>query len=186
MGKENKSRYAILGMLTLGSMSGYDMKKAIETSISNFWHESYGQIYPVLKQLHEEGLTTSHVEKQEGRPDRYVYTITDKGYEELRRWLIEPVEYQIGRNELLLKLFFGRAMPVLNTLEHMQRYRQVQLDLLEHYSTLDAIIEQNSVEGTNASYWSITLSYGKHFTQAMLAWCDESIEKLHRLAETQQ
>ena len=30
MAKENKSRYAVLGMLSLGPMSGYDIKKVIE------------------------------------------------------------------------------------------------------------------------------------------------------------
>src|SRR5713101_9932570 len=72
MSKENKSRYAILGILSQGPMSGYAIKKFIEASISNFWNESYGQIYPILKQLSEEGLTSTHAEKQEGKPERYV------------------------------------------------------------------------------------------------------------------
>lgn len=40
MAKEHKSRYAVLGMLSLGPMSGYDIKKVIEESINNFWQES--------------------------------------------------------------------------------------------------------------------------------------------------
>src|SRR5438045_3830581 len=95
MGKENKSKYAVLGMLSLAPMSGYDLKKNIEMSTGNFWTESYGQIYPMLKQLAEEGLTTSHIEKKEGRPERHVYTLTDNGWEALRHWLTEPVEYQL-------------------------------------------------------------------------------------------
>ena len=111
MAKENKSRYAVLGMLSLRPMSGYDLKKYIELGTSNFWSESYGQIYPMLKQLAEEGLTSSHVEKREGRPERHVYTLTDKGWDALRHWLTEPVESQLARNELLLKLFFGCDTP---------------------------------------------------------------------------
>ena len=61
MSKENKSRYALLGMLSLTSMSGYDLKKAIDLSVRHFWQENYAQIYPMLKQLTKEGLTTSHV-----------------------------------------------------------------------------------------------------------------------------
>ena len=91
-------------------MSGYDLKKLIEFSISNFWNESYAQIYPILKQLAKEGLTTSHVEKRVGKPDRYVYTITDAGQNELRRWLAEPAELQTQRNELLLKQGVRQAM----------------------------------------------------------------------------
>ena len=42
--REVKSKYAILGMLSIEPMSGYDIKKEVEKSISNFWTESYGQI----------------------------------------------------------------------------------------------------------------------------------------------
>ena len=49
--KENKSKYAIMGMLSMGPMSGYDIKKRFEKSLSYFWNESYGQIYPILRKL---------------------------------------------------------------------------------------------------------------------------------------
>lgn len=81
MSKENKSRFVVLGMLSLGPMSGYEIKKRIEGSTNNFWSESYGQLYPTLKQLVSDGLTVSHTEKQEGKPERYIYTLTDKGWE---------------------------------------------------------------------------------------------------------
>src|SRR6267378_1332508 len=40
---------ALLGLLSLGSMSGYDIRQLISQSIGHFWSESYGQIYPGLK-----------------------------------------------------------------------------------------------------------------------------------------
>ena len=64
--KDKKSKYAILGMLSIEPMSGYDIKKEIEESISNFWTESYGQIYPVLKSLVAEKLVTKTVQKGAG------------------------------------------------------------------------------------------------------------------------
>src|SRR5438093_13649890 len=126
MAKENKSRYAILGMLSQGPRSGYAIKRAIEQSVANFWKESYGQIYPILKQLADEGLTTSHAEKQAGKPERYVYTITEQGRAELRRWLSEPIEYAVERNELLLKLFFGKRGSVADNIKHVQEFRKLQ------------------------------------------------------------
>jgi hypothetical protein len=45
-GRATTSRYALLGMLSLGPGSGYDLKKRIEGSLAHFWSESYGQIYP--------------------------------------------------------------------------------------------------------------------------------------------
>jgi PadR family transcriptional regulator, regulatory protein AphA len=134
MAKENKSKYALLGLLSICPGSGYDIKKFMEQSTSNFWSESYGQIYPILKQLVGQGLATSHTEKQEGKPERYVYTLTDKGLEELRHWLTEPIEHTIERNELLLKLFFGRQNSVADNVEHVQHSRTLQEQLLRDYS----------------------------------------------------
>ena len=53
--RASTSRFAILGVLSLGAMSGYDVKKLIERSIAHFWNESYGQIYPSLNRLAAEG-----------------------------------------------------------------------------------------------------------------------------------
>src|ERR1043166_5381121 len=56
------TRYALLGLLTLAPQSGasgYDLRRWAESSIGHFWRESYGQIYPVLKQLLRDGLVTA-------------------------------------------------------------------------------------------------------------------------------
>src|SRR5262249_26269559 len=137
----NKSKYALLGMLNLGPMSGYDLKKLIEFSTANFWNESYAQIYPMLKQLAEEGFATSHTEKQEGKPERRIYTLTGNGLEELRSWLAEPVEYQVERNELLLKLFFGAHVLIPTNIEHVQQFRALQLQLQQKYEATEAYIK---------------------------------------------
>jgi PadR family transcriptional regulator, regulatory protein AphA len=50
------SKYAILGMLSLRPMSGYDTRKTVQESIRFFWSESYGQIYPALKRLEAQKL----------------------------------------------------------------------------------------------------------------------------------
>ncbi|MGH9601902.1 MAG: PadR family transcriptional regulator, partial [Terriglobales bacterium] len=47
----NTTRFALLGLLSLGPQSGYDLKKRMEQSIAHFWSESYGQIYPTLRRL---------------------------------------------------------------------------------------------------------------------------------------
>ena len=186
MGKENKSRYAVLGMLSLMPMSGYDLKKYIELGTGNFWSESYGQIYPMLKQLAKEGLTTGHVEKQEGRPERHVYTLTDKGWDALRHWLAEPAEYQLARNELLLKLFFGRQIQGPVSVEHVQECRTLQIQLLQYYDGIEAHLQAQFAESPHLPYWLMTLSYGRHIARALLVWCDETLIALNKLAEAEQ
>jgi DNA-binding PadR family transcriptional regulator len=184
MSKENKSRYALLGMLSLAPMSGYDLKKATDISIGHFWQENYAQIYPMLKQLTKEGLTTSHVEVQEGKPDRYVYTLTDKGREELQRWLAEPVDYQIYRSELLLKLFFGEQIPRPVSEQHVRQYRERMLQLVHVLDGIEANLKEHLSDNPSAPYWLITISYGRHNARASIDWCDETLAALEKLSET--
>jgi len=71
--------YAVLGMLSLAPMSGYDIRKESEQSIGYFWSESYGQIYPALRELKAEGLIRRRPGKSGGNRDRQVYEITERG-----------------------------------------------------------------------------------------------------------
>jgi PadR family transcriptional regulator, regulatory protein AphA len=77
--RSSSSREVLLGLLTVVPMSGYDLGQTIRTSVGFFWNESYGQIYPNLKTLAAEGLVTSKTERQKGRPDRHIYSITKEG-----------------------------------------------------------------------------------------------------------
>jgi DNA-binding PadR family transcriptional regulator len=181
--RENTSRYAILGVLTWGSMSGYDIKKWIEKSISNFWSESYGHIYPILKSLAAEGLATSSVEPQDGRPDRNVYSITDSGREALREWLEQPIQHRVGRSELMLKLFFANRAALDSSISHVMSYRQLQIDLLQQYEDIERWVQTSMPEHPDLDYWLITIRYGKHTVHAQISWCDETLETLTRRQE---
>ncbi len=186
MGKENKSRYALLGMLSLAPLSGYDLKKLSEYSIGHFWHESYPQIYPMLKQLANEGLATSQVEQQEGKPDRYVYTLTEMGWDVLRQWLTAPFEYQVERNELLLKLFFGSLIQIPVSIEHVRRHRAMQERLIHVYEQTEAELRATREQDPRHLYWLMTLSYGRHIAHALLDWCDETLTTLEHMAQDAQ
>ncbi len=183
MSRENKSKYAILGILSFGAMSGYDIKKKIEMSTGNFWSESYGQIYPILKRLVAEGLATQSVEEQVGKPDRHVYQLTLKGQQELRNWLIEPVEApQVERIEILLKLFFGEQVSVTDNIRHVEQFREMQLLLRQKYQAIEEEVKAKSSDGNpNLPYWLITVNYKLHITQALINWYDETLAKLSKL-----
>ncbi len=186
MPKENRSKYAILGLLSWGPMSGYDIKKAAEQSISNFWNESYGQIYPILKRLAAEGLATASVEKQVGKPDRYVYALTEKGRQALQRWLRKPAEQGVGRIEILLKLFFGRQVAVPDNIRQIQRFQARQRQLLQKYDAIEARLRAEHAQHPDLPYWLMTISYGRHTSQAQLHWCEESLAVLNRMSGTPQ
>ena len=182
--RKAKSKYVILGMLSVRPMSGYDIKKGIEESISNFWTESYGQIYPMLKSLVDQKLVTKTVERGSGKPDRHVYALTEQGRRELRQWLTEGVVPKVERNELLLKLFFGEEVETAANIELVEQYLEHQRQLLEKYKVIEKEIKARYADDSNLPYWLITVSYGQHVTQALLRWCEETLTKLHRIAKS--
>jgi DNA-binding PadR family transcriptional regulator len=182
MKRENKSRYAVLGILSLRPMSGYDIKKTIRASLSNFWSESYGQIYPILRSLVEDGLATISVETQRGKPNRHVYALTEAGRKELERWLRKPVEHEVGRSEILLKLFFGWQMPAEESLRKVEQFRELQQQLLHKYEAIEPWLKEAEAGHPGLPYWLMTVSYGKHISRALTDWCDETLAALHVIA----
>ena len=179
MPRENKTKYAVLGLLAYAPMSGYDVKRIYAQSLGNFWSESYGHIYPILRRLEEEGLATREVEHQTGKPDRNVYTITDLGRDELHRWLAQPPEPHKERVELLLKLFHGWEVGPAIMIEHVKQMRAEHEALLERYAHYDAAMAHGDDPPT--PYWLMTVSCGQHMSKAYIEWCDETIAKLERL-----
>ena len=123
--KENsQTQFAILGLLLLGPMSGYDLKQMVDRSISHFWREGWGRIYPTLRALEKTGMVAKRTERKSGRPERNVYSLRPKGRKRLREWLVREWAPEVYRNELLLKLFFGRTAPPEVTRRHVERFRE--------------------------------------------------------------
>lgn len=174
MSRERKTRYVLLGILTWGPMSGYDMKKTIERSLGFFWQESYGQIYPMLAQLAAEGLAAKAVEAQDGRPDRHVYAITEAGRVALRAWLAQPTAPHRERVEVLVKLIFGQQVPPADNLAHLARFRAEHEALLAQYRQIEQRLEAASREHPAALYSLLTVRAGLRVSEAYCQWCDEA------------
>ena len=179
--RESTSRFAILGVLGFGAMSGYDVKKLIERSIAHFWTESYGQIYPILNRLAAEGLADRRREKQRGKPDRQIYSLTDKGRQEVARWLAVPARKEPFRSELLLKLFLGAEGPVAESITQIEHYESSQRALLDMYMGIERRVRAELRGHPQLPFTLVTLHYGQHRCRAMLAWCAESTRALKRL-----
>jgi PadR family transcriptional regulator AphA len=179
MPRENKTKYAVLGLLAYAPLSGYDIRRIYERSLGNFWSESYGHIYPILRRLEAEGLATGAVQHQSGKPDRNVYTITDLGREELHRWLAQPPDPQKERVEILLKLFHGWEIGPEAMIEHVERTRAEHEALLRKYDVYDETLSRDAEPP--APYWRMTVNCGRHLSEAFIAWCDETLEELRQL-----
>jgi PadR family transcriptional regulator AphA len=180
--KTNRTKYAILGMLTIKPMSGYEMKKRFDGSIAHFWNENYGHIYPVLKRLELEGLVTKKTEQASGNPPRNIYSVTDRGRRELHDWLLLPAERPTLRIELLLKLFFGYGIPVENAMEKVRMEKAACEQALHTFEQIEEhLLSVDHGEGAKVTpYALITLRYGQHYYRAIADWCDETLSTLEK------
>ena len=100
-------RFALLGLLAVEPASGYDLKRAINRSTYFIWNATGPQIYNTLHKLREEGCITSRSLAQDGKPDKQIHTITDRGRTRLEEFMSEPIRASVTRDEVLLRIFFG-------------------------------------------------------------------------------
>ena len=181
MAQRNRTKLAVLGFLTWKPMSGYEIKKAIEGIISNFWKESYGQLYPILNELAEEGLATRESQETEGGRTQHIYAITPTGRAALRDWLTEPPRHETLRNELLLKLFFGAQIGVETSLGHVEESRRGTLATIAAYEGIEREIASRYAGMPDAAYWLMTLRYGLAVHRAVLGWTEETLAELKEM-----
>jgi PadR family transcriptional regulator AphA len=166
---------ALLGLLSMEPMSGYDLKQRIDFSIGNFWRESYGQIYPALRTLEEEGLVSS---QEKGKAGRKVYRLTEGGQERLQQWLTITPRPWVPRHETLLKLFFGDNVPTAISLAHIADLRRRFTADLERYEVTGAHLLRSHPKHPALPYWLMTLNYGRDEARMIVNWCDESSKLL--------
>ena len=136
----------ILGMLKLGIHTGYDIKKAIDTSTRFFWGASFGQIYPELRRLSEAGLIKGKPDPR-GQVKRTMYSLTPKGERALHDWLTDSESFTFEmRDESLLRLFFGDALSREEVVANLharvvfldmvlERFREIEVDARTGFAT---------------------------------------------------
>jgi len=180
--RASSGTHVLLGLLTIEPMSGYDLGQVIRSSIGHFWNESFGQIYPNLRKMAAQGLVTRKTEKQKGKPDRQIYSITPKGHERLRAWLEVEPQPEIPRNELLLKLFFGPQARPESLIAYVERMAESERALLERF----ARIEREDLPGLDRypgmPYWKMAARFGQLELEAHLRWAEETLKELRKLA----
>lgn len=177
---KNRTQFAILGMLTLEPMSGYEFRKTAAECLGFFWQESYGQIYPTLKKLHEKGYLTKSLVKNGGKPDKQVYSITNKGREVFRKWLDQETSLESKRNELLLKLFFGGKTNPGEQIRELRTIQEKHERLLAELRVIEEWHVRNYDHHALTPYWLITIRFGLRRISALIEWCRESIETLQK------
>jgi DNA-binding PadR family transcriptional regulator len=160
--------YVILGMVREQPRSGYEIKATVDGTTRFFWAASYGQIYPELKRLAEQGLVVGSDAPTGGRR-RTVYEITADGEEELKAWLRLPPETYEMREEGLLKLFFAAALEPDEAVEILRSMRAHRLAANARLRQMKPMAEAKGA-GDGDCYPLLVLEGGIEFTEWFAGW----------------
>ncbi len=176
--KYTQSIYGILAILSMGPQSGYEIRKALDQPEMYYWRESYGNIYPMLKKLYQDGLidkVDSYVKKKK----RLIYNLNSNGWAEFQKWLEKPADLNRFRVELLMKLRFGASSSVENMISLITHYRNESFDQLNEAEKL--LEDFDSLENTLVNdLRKITINLFTERKKSTLVWCDDSEEILRK------
>lgn len=197
MSRRSRPHYAILGLLCWKPMSGYDIKQMVEVALTHFWNESYGQIFPTLNRLVEDGLATKKLDPKSGGRRRQVYRVTSAGRRLFMEWLRHPTELPRLRDELKLKFFLSSRSEAQESVRLLEEYARQQRDHLALLKESETILEtacrtgelsdeldelKKSLDWTNDGspgqcrdllIFLLTLRSGILVTEARIAWVEE-------------
>src|SRR3954466_3723712 len=164
-----KTAYVILGMLSIGRRTGYEIKSLVDVSTRFFWAASYGQIYPELARLEELGLVRGEREDEDGRR-RKRYRLTPTGRRALHEWLTSPEPLHIElRHEGLLKFFFSDALEPEERLGQVRRMRAAHEEIAAKLRSIEGAAEESGEKTCPR----LTLEWGIQYQDSIADSCRE-------------
>lgn len=132
-------KYAILGLLNQTSMTGYELMKQFESTLSEFWYAKHSQIYPELKKLTDEGCITFDIQISGVSLEKKRYTVTEEGKKDFLKWLEADTEMEATPKDVSrLKIFFS------SKLSDEARKHLFEDQLLQHQCRLHHLIQNQS------------------------------------------
>ena len=168
-------RDAILVSLGDGPMSGYDLAKHFDETIGFFWRATHSQIYRELAKLKDRGHVTSEEVPQSGRPNRILYSVTDKGREALFEWSRQPATADPVKDDFLVRLYGLEHMDRDALLEHLNQRLEGHRERLAKFSRIAAEAKPRTIgELGRLRGLEIGLRYEREWAQ----WCEETLQAL--------
>lgn len=177
---------AILGLLTYGPITGYQLKSVFDEFINHFWSAQLSQIYRDLGTLERKGCVSYHIEVQEGRPNKKIYSITEKGRKAFQEWLehYPRTLFTAARDEICVRIFFGSRLSTEEVKEQLQKYKREVQEQLAAYQVMEGALKQMPCNRPEDEFfWRLTLKKGILLGEACIQWTEECIKEMEQREE---
>ncbi|ETY72886.1 PadR family transcriptional regulator [Lactiplantibacillus fabifermentans] len=133
MAQKNKLQFIILGLLNQQPLTGYDLTKAFDSEIGEFWQAQHSQIYPQLKRLESQGYITHEITISGEKLEKKLYHITPTGQALVRDWITTGTpELTASKDEFILKLYFVQTNQDPRLPEMLTEQLQLHTEKLAH------------------------------------------------------
>lgn len=96
-------RYALLALLRVGPLTGYDLQKQFAVSVGHVWHAPDSQIYPELRKMEADGLVTAEEISWGAKATKRRYHATAAGDQAFLDWMNAPLAYSRVRDPAHLR-----------------------------------------------------------------------------------
>ena len=177
----NTLAYGLLGLVARTPSSGYDLMLQLQP----FWQAKHSQIYPLLAKLEQEGYLEFTRVHQTDRPDKKVYSITEKGQIALKLWLGQPAAEPVVRDELVLKAYcmwladekMANAI-FTERMDHCKEQLQMYEDYIKELSIDCEGVPDHPDHPSFGDY--ILLSWGARRMKDDISWCEWVMDLLKK------
>ncbi|MBZ4321054.1 PadR family transcriptional regulator [Streptomyces huiliensis] len=176
-------RHAVLAALLDGELSGYQLAKAFDLGVANFWYAQPQQLYAELGRLEKDGLVAGREVVQETRPTKRLFHVTDAGRAELEAFTAASAKPSFIRDDVLVKVQAADhvdAEALIAQLTERSALARAKADL---FGTLLAGMRGDRTEDEFLRHGDrvgpyLTCLRGLAFEQGNHDWCERTIRVL--------
>lgn len=161
--------HAILGLLSYEPLTGYDIKKIMQSSPLIYWSGNNSQIYKALMALKDDGFVTAELLHNESAPTKKKYTITENGKKELLKLSKSFPEVPELKKPFLLQLVFGSNLSRDDIETLLNRYEGEIRGVMLNIDKQEFPLSDNPLE---CAIRNLTQDNINHFYQSELEWID--------------
>lgn len=182
-------RHAVLAALLGEELSGYQLAKAFDVGVANFWHALPQQLYAELARLEKDGLITGREVVQDTRPNKRLFQVTDAGSAELEQFTATAAKPSSIRDDLLVKVQAADHVDTGNLIAQLAEratFAQGKIELFErllHTMRGDSTEEHFLRHGERIGPY-LTCLRGLAFEQGNRDWCERSAAVLRERQAT--
>lgn len=177
-------RNAVLAALLDGAASGYDLAKAFDASVANFWMCTPQQLYRELDRMESDGLITARTVEQERRPNKRLFSLTPAGLEALTQFTEADHKPTAIRDELLVAVLAAdtNVEAVTASLRERRQWAEAKIARYERLRAklLDGRSEEEFFAQADRVGPYLTLLRGLSFERDNVRWCARCLTVLER------